>query len=56
MDFNELKKNVQEQYRKKEIKDELGLPITVKSWKKTNARFRDQLRAKVLRQMLQHYC
>lgn len=46
MDFNELKKNVQEQYRKKEIKDELGLPITVKSWKKTNARFRDQLRAK----------
>ena len=46
MDFNELKKNVQEQYRNKEITDEFGLPITVKSWKKTNAHFRDQLRAK----------
>lgn len=45
MDFNELKKNVQEQYRNKEIKDEFGLPITVKSWKRTNAHFRDQLRA-----------
>lgn len=46
MDFNELKKNVQKQYRNKEITDEFGLPITVKSWKKTNAKFRDQLRAK----------
>ena len=44
--FDEMKKNVQEQYRRKEIKDEFGLPITVKSWKKTNAHFRNQLRAK----------
>ena len=46
MNFNELKKSVQEQYRNKEITDEFGLPITVKSWKRTNAHFRDQLRAK----------
>lgn len=44
--FDEVKKNVQEQYRNKEIKDEFGFPITVKSWKKTNAHFRDQLRAR----------
>lgn len=44
--FDEVKKSVQEQYRNKEIEDEFGLPITVKSWKRTNAHFRTQLRKK----------
>lgn len=46
MKFDDLKQSVQDQYKRREIKDDLGQTITVKSWKRTNAHFRDQLRAK----------
>lgn len=45
MKFDELKQKVQEQYKNREITDDLRQPITVKRWKQTNSFIRNKLRA-----------